>query len=109
MPFEIPVSLTAELEAERQALIAQGEAVLASKSQPRGNIVGDWQSTETVYALVDMDLFLAWREACLSWLAQVAGEGSQWHDQFLYNCRRAQFLEAVKGQQLLLRGVDTTT
>ena len=109
MPFEIPVPLTAPQEAHRQALIAQGEAVLASKSQPKGNIVGDWQSTETVYALVDMDLFLAWREACLTWLADVAGEGSEWHAQFLYNCRRAQFMEAIKGQQLLLRGVDTIT
>jgi hypothetical protein len=66
MPFELPVTLTPEQEAERQALIAQGEAVLASKTQPKGNIVGDWQSTETVYAIVSTWTYF-WRGERLAW------------------------------------------
>jgi len=57
-------------------LIAQGEAVLASKQAAKGRMIGDWQSVETVYAVVNREAFMVWRGACQQWLDGVANQAS---------------------------------
>ena len=82
-------------------LIAQGEAVAETKQQPKTRIHGDWQSTETVYAVVDASAFMAWKEAVLDFLSETYGDTSQAYVGFIQQCRHAQYLETLEGIKVL--------
>ena len=86
-----------------QGLIAQGEAVLTTKQAGKGRIMGDWQSVETVYAVVEVEAFKAWRTACIAWLQGVAttDEALAALEVFCRECARPQYPEALAGVKLL--------
>lgn len=96
-----PRPLTPQQQAEWDALVTEGEAVLATKTLPTSRIRGDWQSTETVYAVVQPQAFTAWRNRCLAFLASVDAD---WAAAYESTCRRPGYLEALEGQKRLLRG-----
>ena len=82
-------------------LIAEGEAVLASKCMPPAKLYGDWQVMETTYSVVQREPFIAWREQVLQWVAQHFGDYSGVYWAFFDECRVPFFLEANQGVSLL--------
>jgi hypothetical protein len=92
-----------EAMATLQALIAQGEAVLATKQAGKGRMIGDWQSVETVYAVVEIETFKAWRTACITWLQGLGAcdDALAALEVFCRECARPQYPEALAGVKLL--------
>lgn len=90
-----PDVLTALIE----SLIVQGEAVLATKKQPPSRVRGDWQSTETVYAVVEEVAFKAWQAAVL----EAFNPNPEAQQAFHQACRVPRYLEVLEGLKWLKR------
>jgi hypothetical protein len=84
-----------------EQLVSQGERVVSSKTASPSRIIGDWQSTEILYAVVDKALFSAWRTDTLDTFEQFLYPESAVYWAFFDGCRFPQYMEAVEGLKLL--------
>jgi hypothetical protein len=77
--------------------------VLATKQAGKGRMIGDWQSVETVYAVVEIEAFKAWRTACITWLQGLPATDDALTalEVFCRECARPQYPEALAGVKLL--------
>jgi hypothetical protein len=83
------------------ALIQTGLDLTQTKRRPKSRIFADWQSTETLYSVVDADLFHAWRTDVLSYLVATYGKESDAYWVFQDECRFPQFMELLEGIKVL--------
>jgi hypothetical protein len=86
-----------------EGLIEEGLAVLATKQKAPATVIGDWQSVETVYAVVAADAFATWQAKVLAYLGFGPQANATAYWDFLDVCRFAQYLEAVEGVKFLKR------
>jgi hypothetical protein len=82
-------------------LIETGLALTQTKQRPKSRIFADWQSTETLYSVVDAPLFQAWRIDVLAYLASNFGKESDAYWAFHEECRFPQFMELLEGIKVL--------
>lgn len=82
-------------------LIEVGLALTQTKQRPKSRIFADWQSTETLYSVVDASLFQAWRTDVLTYLALHFGKESDAYWAFQDECRFPQFMELLEGIKVL--------
>ena len=84
-----------------EGFIQAGLAVSKTKQRPKSRIIADWQSTETLYSVVDASLFHAWRTDVLAGLATHFGIESDAYWAFQDECRFPQFMELLEGIKVL--------
>ncbi|MFM7389257.1 MAG: hypothetical protein ACKO34_01375 [Vampirovibrionales bacterium] len=84
-----------------QTAIDDGLQLSKTKAMPPSRIIGDWQSIDTVYAVVDRPLFVQWRWAVLALLEAEEGLASDPWWEFLDTCRVPWFMEVLEGIKLL--------
>jgi hypothetical protein len=82
-------------------LIEAGLALTQTKQRPKSRIFADWQSTETLYSVVDAPLFQAWRTDVLAYLTSNFGKESDAYWAFHEECRFPQFMELLEGIKVL--------
>jgi hypothetical protein len=82
-------------------LIQVGLDLTRTKCRPKSRIFADWQSTETLYSVVDAPQFHAWRTDVLSYLVATYGEDSDAYWVFQDECRFPQFMELLEGIKVL--------
>ncbi len=84
-----------------EALMQEADAVAKTKQQAPSKIIGDWQSTETLYAVVDAEAFHVWRKNVKQhvWTYYEDAE-ALWYG-FDELCRFPQFVEVLEGQKFL--------
>ncbi|MCX5920103.1 MAG: hypothetical protein NTW61_02080 [Candidatus Melainabacteria bacterium] len=83
------------------SLITEGLAITKTKKRPTSRIIADWQSTETLYSVVDAEPFHQWRASVLSFLKATFGEDSDPYWTFQDECRFPQFMELLEGIKVL--------
>jgi hypothetical protein len=81
--------------------IEWGLLLSKTKGMPPSRFIADWQSVDTVYAVVQRDAFMAWRQAVLNYLENRHGLASDPWWEFLDTCRVAWFMELLEGIKLL--------
>jgi hypothetical protein len=84
-----------------EALVAQGEGVFQSKQKAPAKVIGDWQSTETLYAVVNRDAFDAWRLAVQGWIRDFFEDADALMYGFDELCRFPSFVEFLEGQKFV--------
>ena len=84
-----------------EALLNQGNAVFASKQKAPAKLIGDWQSTETLYAVVNRDAFDAWRLAVQGWIRDFFEDADALIYGFDELCRFPSFVEFLEGQKFV--------
>ncbi len=84
-----------------QALLEQGDAVFATKQKAPAKVIGDWQSTETMYAVVDREAFDAWRTAVHQWINTYFEDADALIYGFDELCRFPSFVEFLEGQKFV--------
>ena len=84
-----------------QAIIDQSDAVFATKQKAPAKVIGDWQSTETMYAVVDRQAFEAWRKAVHQWIQDYFEDADALIYGFDELCRFPSFLEFLEGQKFV--------
>ena len=77
------------------------EQVQQSKQNPPAKVIGDWQSTETLYAVVDRPLFDAWRQHVQQWIFHYYEENEALVYGFDEYCRFPHFVEFLEGQKFV--------
>lgn len=82
-------------------LIETGLALTKTKQRPPARIIADWQSTETLYAVVDKHQFTQWRTAVLAYLTEHFGANSDEVWAFQDECRFPQYMELLEGIKFL--------
>jgi hypothetical protein len=82
-------------------LIEEGLALTKTKQRPPARIIADWQSTETLYAVVDKQQFTQWRRAVLTYLTEQFGADADEVWAFQDECRFPQYMELLEGIKFL--------
>jgi hypothetical protein len=96
MLITIPAKIGSLTEA-----IDLGLALTQTKQKPKSRIIADWQSTETLYAVVDAEMFEQWRKAVLAYLIVQLGADSDSYWVFHEECRFPQYMELLEGIKVL--------
>jgi hypothetical protein len=82
-------------------LIEVGLALTKTKQRPPARIIADWQSTETLYAVVDKQQFTQWRTDVLAYLTEQFGANADEVWAFQDECRFPQYMELLEGIKFL--------
>jgi hypothetical protein len=98
-------------------LLLEADAVFATKQRSPANMIGDWQSIETVYAVVDEVKFYAWQNQCFTYLRTYFEDAEALVYGFRELCHFPSFFEFLEGHKFLkslelapcFEGVSPTT
>ena len=83
-------------------LLEEAREVGSTKQAPPAKMIGDWQSTETLYAVVDSNAFGDWRSHVQAFLTAYCEESEALWYGFDELCRFPQFFEFLEGQKFLV-------
>jgi hypothetical protein len=83
------------------SLLKEADRISSSKQQPSSKIIGDWQSTETMYSVVNRAQFNQWRENVNNFLMHNFDDGPALCFGFNEVCRFPQYMEFLEGQKFL--------
>jgi hypothetical protein len=84
------------------ALLEEARLLSATKQAPPAKMIGDWQSTETLYAVVDSNAFADWRIHVQAFLNTYCEDADLLWYGFDELCRFPQFFEFLEGQKFLV-------
>jgi hypothetical protein len=84
-----------------QELLHGAERLRGTKQAPASRIIGDWQSTETVYAVVEPNEFRHWCEHVEAYLYETFEDAEALVFGFRAFCHFPQFFEFLEGQKFL--------
>jgi len=84
-----------------EAILIQSDGVFQSKQKAPAKVIGDWQSTETLYAVVHREAFNTWRLAVQAWIRDFFEDDEALIYGFDELCRFPSFVEFVGGQKFV--------
>lgn|GEM_PF-6491614 len=83
------------------SLLKEADRISSSKQNPPSKLIGDWQSTETLYSVVNRAQFNQWRENVNNFLMHNFDDGRALCFGFNEICRFPQYMEFLEGQKFL--------
>jgi hypothetical protein len=82
-------------------LLLEADAVFATKQRSPATMIGDWQSIETVYAVVDAEQFRQWQNRCFAYLNTYFEDAEALVYGFRELCHFPSFFEFLEGHKFL--------
>lgn len=82
-------------------LLQRADDIFTTKQRSPATMIGDWQSIETVYAVVDQTLFNHWQQDCFAYFHAYFEDAEALVYGFRELCHFPSFFEFLEGHKFL--------